>query len=342
MMFMIRSDYPIMPARGNRRMGAVGVAALLLTGLAACGPTYSPDTYTSTAVQQAAKVEQGVLVGVREVAVSASGTIGTVTGAAAGGIVGSQVGTGAMSALGALGGTVLGGLAGQAAEKVTGEPRAYEYIVRKAGGDLVSVTQKDDQPLKLGLKVLVIAGSQARIVPDYTVNEVATALPDKTPAGSAALGKPPPVTATPLAPPAGAGVDAGQADTPASGTGSPTGAPAEKPEASTAGHAAPASLMPVSPTPVSPTPANPTTASSTTANPTTAAGPAPATNPGSAAGPTAGPTPESGTTPIPLTEGTPPAGSTATTGQPSATGQAPATTPAADAPKPGVADPRET
>jgi outer membrane lipoprotein SlyB len=205
-MFMMRFDHPIRPTRGNRRPGVTGAAALVLVaGLAACGPTYSPDTYTSTAVQQAAKVEQGVLVGVREVAVSASGTVGTVTGAAAGGIVGSQVGAGALSALGALGGTVLGGLAGQAAEKVTGEPRAYEYIVRKAGGDLVSVTQKDEQPLKLGLKVLVIAGSQARIVPDYTVHEVASAPPDKTRAGTAAPGKPPPVTATPLAPPAGGG-----------------------------------------------------------------------------------------------------------------------------------------
>lgn len=322
MELMIRSDHPIRP--DGRRPGVnLALGLLLLAGLAGCGPTYSPDTYTSTAVQQAAKVEQGVLVGVREVAVSASGTIGTVTGAAAGGIVGSQVGTGAMSALGALGGTVLGGLAGQAAEKVTGEPRAYEYIVRKAGGDLVSVTQKDDQPLKLGLKVLVIAGSQARIVPDYTVNDVATAPPDKTPAGSAALGKPPPVTATPLAPPAGAGAAAGQTDAPASGTGSPTGDTAEKPEASAAGQASPANP----PTSANPTPANPAPA-----NPTTTAYPAPAASTGAAPSPTAG------TTPIPLIEGTPPAGSTATTGQPSATGQAPA----ADAPKPGVADPRET
>ncbi len=222
-MFMIRSDYPILPARGNRHAGAMGL--VLLACLAACGPTYSPDTYTSTAVQQANKVEQGVLVGVREVAVSASGTVGTVTGAAAGGIVGSQVGSGALSALGALGGTVLGGLAGQAAEKVTGEPRAYEYIVRKPGGELVSVTQKDEQPLKIGLKVLVIAGSQARIVPDYTVHEVATA-----PAG-----KLPPVTATPLAPPAGHGEGATEGPAakppPAAETGGAPGASSQKPEA---------------------------------------------------------------------------------------------------------------
>lgn len=338
MVFMVRSDYPMMPARGNRLMGAVGVVVLLLTGLAACGPNYSPDTYTSTAVQQAAKVEQGVLVGVREVAVSASGTVGTVTGAAAGGIVGSQVGTGAMSALGALGGTVLGGLAGQAAEKVTGEPRAYEYIVRKAGGDLVSVTQKDDQPLKLGLKVLVIAGSQARIVPDYTVNDVATAPPDKTSAGAAGPGKPPSVTATPLAPPVGMGPATGQAAAPVSGTESSAGATAEKPAAAAAGQASPASPTPEIPATESPATESPATASPTTASRTKTADTAPATSTGSASGVTAGTTPAPGTTSIPLNEGTPPAGSTATIGQPSATGQ----TPAADAPKPGAADPRGT
>ena len=38
-----------------------------------CGPSYSPNTYASNAVQQANKVDQGVLVGVREVDVSAAG-----------------------------------------------------------------------------------------------------------------------------------------------------------------------------------------------------------------------------------------------------------------------------
>jgi outer membrane lipoprotein SlyB len=195
MEFMIRSDYPIRTARGNRWFGWPWISGLgLLLALAGCGPSFSPDSYAAAAVQQANKVEQGVLVGVREVAVTASGTVGTVTGAAAGGIVGSQVGSGALSALGALGGTVLGGLAGSAAEKVTGEPKAYEYIVRKTGGDLVSVTQKDEKPLAIGLKVLVIAGLQARIVPDYTVPEVAVApaVVPVTPPAAPAEPPPPP------------------------------------------------------------------------------------------------------------------------------------------------------
>ena len=60
-------------------------------------------------------------------------------------------------------------------EKATGETVAFEYIVRKQSGELLSVTQRDETPLVVGAKVLVIAGSQARIVADYTVPPVVVA-----------------------------------------------------------------------------------------------------------------------------------------------------------------------
>src|SRR3979411_1157467 len=116
-------------------------AALLMWGLAGCGPTYSPDTYASNAVQQANKVEQGIVVGVRNVGVSAAGTVGTVTGAAAGGIAGSQAIGGPVSAFTALGGSLIGGIAGSTVEHATADTAAFEYIIRKPSGDLVSVTQ---------------------------------------------------------------------------------------------------------------------------------------------------------------------------------------------------------
>jgi len=40
--------------------------------------------------------------------------------------------------------------------------------VRKPNGDLLSVTQREPVPIPLGQKVLVIAGNQARVVPDYS------------------------------------------------------------------------------------------------------------------------------------------------------------------------------
>jgi outer membrane lipoprotein SlyB len=172
---------------------------LALTLMAGCSPQYSPDTYASSAAQQANKVEKGVIVGVRAVGISAAGVVGAASGAAAGGIVGSQAGPGITGALGAVGGSLVGGLVGTTVEHAQGDTKAWEYVVKETKGDLVSVTQKGDAPLELGQKVLVIAGSQARIVPDYTVE------PEKpAPTATATTTVPPlsPIIVTPLAAPA--------------------------------------------------------------------------------------------------------------------------------------------
>ncbi len=175
------------------------LVGLVPLGLAGCAPSLSPDTYASNAAQQANKVEQGVVIGMRKVEVSASATVGTVTGAAAGGIAGSQVGVGPTSAFAALGGSLVGGIAGSTMEHITGDTPAFEYIVRKGNGDLISVTQKDRTPLALGQKVLVISGNQARVVPDYTVPPETVGV---KPAASAVATKPvaPIVTAKPVEP----------------------------------------------------------------------------------------------------------------------------------------------
>lgn len=173
---------------------------LLALLFAACGPRYSPDTYATRAVQQANKVEQATVVGRRQVRVSAEGATGAATGAAAGGVLGAQApGAGIMSALGGVGGALVGGLVGTAAEHTVVDTRAFEYVVRNAKGELLSVTQADTTPLAIGQNVLLIAGNQARIVPDYTFEPTAAARAE-APASAA----PPPTlasTAAAVAPP---------------------------------------------------------------------------------------------------------------------------------------------
>lgn len=140
-----------------------------VAGLAGCTSDYSPNTYASNAVQQANKAEPGVIAGYRQVSISANGTVGAVTGGAAGGILGAQVGSGGFnSALGTVGGTAIGTILGTTMEHLTGDTTGWEYIVRKPNGELLSLTQREPQPLPVGQKVLVITGSQARIVPDYS------------------------------------------------------------------------------------------------------------------------------------------------------------------------------
>lgn len=155
-----------MTRRLTIRVPAVLAFTVLLAG---CGPRYSPDVYATNAAQQASKVEGGVIIGVRKVRISAAGTTGAATGAAAGGVIGSQAGVGPTGALTTLGGALFGGLAGVAAEHTVSDTDAFEYVVRKPNGDMISVTQADEKALKVGQKVLVIAGAQqARVVPDYT------------------------------------------------------------------------------------------------------------------------------------------------------------------------------
>jgi outer membrane lipoprotein SlyB len=167
------SNASVAPQRDIRlvsRSASRATLAGLVLVLAGCAPDYSPNTYGTNAVQQANKVEQGTVIGVRQVEVVSQGATGAVAGGAAGGIIGSQTGTGGVgSAFGALGGTLIGGLVGSAVERTSSDTKAFEYIVRKGNAELVSVTQKDEKPLALGQQVLVIAGNQARIVPDYTV-----------------------------------------------------------------------------------------------------------------------------------------------------------------------------
>jgi outer membrane lipoprotein SlyB len=161
-----------------------------LLALAGCNQGYSPNTYASSAAQQEAAVQRGMIVGVRQVLISANGTIGAAAGGAAGGVAGAQAAGGpVVTALGAIGGTLVGGIGGTAAAHAVADTKGWEYIVQEDPGDkLVSVTQTSKTALPLGLHVLVIAGAQqARIVPDYTVQigSAAPAAPAKPAAPSA-------------------------------------------------------------------------------------------------------------------------------------------------------------
>jgi outer membrane lipoprotein SlyB len=181
----------------------------LALAFAGCGSRYSPDSYATRAVQQANKVEKGTVVGRRQVKVSAEGSTGAATGAAAGGVVGgaAPAASGVMSALGGVGGALVGGLVGTAAEHTVVDTRAFEYVVQTAKGELLSVTQMDNTPLAIGQNVLVIAGNQARIVPDYTF--------EPTVAAAARAGAPP-APPVPMAAPAPAAVTAPEGVLPAS------------------------------------------------------------------------------------------------------------------------------
>jgi outer membrane lipoprotein SlyB len=244
-----------------------GLAAALCAALIGCSPDYSPNIYSGEAVQQANTVDRGVVIGFRQIAISADGTVGAVTGGAAGGILGAQADdvSHVTSALGALGGTVVGGVVGTTIQHVVGKSTGWEYIVRKPNGDLLSVTQEEPTPLPIGQKVLVITGKQARIVADYSVElpspPVATLDKDKEksdqttplPARDAATSEPNPSPVIPAA-------------------ATTTASPAASPPVATATTAAPPATISAS------LPAMPSSEPENPAPPDSAAPPPPAAN----------------------------------------------------------------
>ncbi len=176
--------------RALRRLALSIVLLPALLPLAGCKPGYSPNTYASNAAQAEAIVERGIIIGVRQVTIAASGAIGAATGGAAGGIAGAQLsGSPVTTAFGAIGGTLVGGIGGTAAAQAISNTKGWEYIVQEDGAKLVSVTQTSKTALPIGQHVLVIADSQqARIVPDYTVQIAPPPAPKPAPtptAGSA-------------------------------------------------------------------------------------------------------------------------------------------------------------
>lgn len=186
------------------RLVAFGLlaAAVVVSG---CAPSYSPNVYSGEAVQQADKVAPGVVIGFRQVEIQSDGTVGAVAGGAAGGVLGSQAGDdGVTHALGAVGGALAGGLIGTTVEHTTGDTTGWEYIVRETKGDLVSVTQRQDRPLAVGQKVLVIFGKQARIIPDYTTASAPPPTPTPAPSADKSNGQASTLpTAAPVSAPSG-------------------------------------------------------------------------------------------------------------------------------------------
>jgi len=206
------------------RLAGFGLfAAAVAVAVAGCSPDYSPDVYAGDAVQQADKVEAGVVIGFRQVEIQSDGTVGAVAGGAAGGVLGTQAGEDSvMRALGAVGGALAGGLIGSAVEHTTGSTTGWEYIVRGTKDDLVSVTQRQEKPIPVGQKVLVIFGKQARIVPDYTAASAPPPTPSPAPVTDKSGGH---AVVPPIAQPVAAASAPPTSITPAASPPTPTPAP---------------------------------------------------------------------------------------------------------------------
>ena len=127
------------------------------TLLGACASSNSGQVYNRDEARKVQTVRTGVVESVRQIKLEGTKTpIGTVGGAAVGGIAGSTVGGGRGSAIVAVIGAIIGGIAGSAAEEGFTRKDGIEITVKLDSGTMLAVVQEADDQFTPGEKVRLL------------------------------------------------------------------------------------------------------------------------------------------------------------------------------------------
>ena len=136
------------------------VAVLALAGiLAGCAtPRESGSVYNSAQAMHEQVVRMGTVESVRNVTIAnPESGVGTMTGAALGGLGGSQVGHGNGSAAVGIIGAVAGGIIGNRVENQANNRPGFEITVKLDNGELRSITQAADEMFRPGERVRLLS-----------------------------------------------------------------------------------------------------------------------------------------------------------------------------------------
>lgn len=149
---------PVMSSKSRQSLLAATAVTLML-GVTGCATSHGGGQVAASTVGEVARVKEGTVVSVLPVQIQAGkggNLLGTAIGAAIGGIAGSQIGGGSEeNAIGAIAGATAGGAIGNAVTKGAGTSPGYEYTIRLASGELISVTQGADIAIGVGAPVLI-------------------------------------------------------------------------------------------------------------------------------------------------------------------------------------------
>ena len=142
-------------------MKRILIAAILVPAVAvtaACA-SYGPQEYSAREARSIENVAYGTVVSVRPVRLNENQTgVGTVAGAAVGGLLGNTVGHGNGSIAATILGAVGGGLAGNAIERNATTQNGEEVVVRLDNGQTIAVVQGGWQDFASGQRVQVVTG----------------------------------------------------------------------------------------------------------------------------------------------------------------------------------------
>jgi outer membrane lipoprotein SlyB len=134
--------------------------------LAGCATTpQSGSVYRSYQTQNEQVIRMGTVESVRNVTIAnPESGVGTMGGAALGGLAGSQAGRGNGSAAMGIVGAIAGGLIGQRVEAGANNRPGFEITVKLDSGELRAVTQTADELFRPGERVRLLSnGYQTRV-----------------------------------------------------------------------------------------------------------------------------------------------------------------------------------
>jgi outer membrane lipoprotein SlyB len=133
--------------------------AACVVALAAGCASLSPHDYSRSEARSVQTVAYGTVESVRRVRLSEDEPIvGTLAGAAIGGLLGNSIGHGGGRAAATVIGAVGGGLAGNAIERNVTAQEGEEIVVRLDSGTTIAVVQGDSQGFEAGQRVRVLTG----------------------------------------------------------------------------------------------------------------------------------------------------------------------------------------
>ena len=125
----------------------------------AAGCASGPSDYSASEARVVQTVAYGTVESVRAVRITEDRPIlGTVTGAALGGLLGNQIGHGGGRAAATVIGAVGGGIAGNAVERHVTAQDGQEVVVRLENGSTIAVVQPGMQNFSIGERVRVLTG----------------------------------------------------------------------------------------------------------------------------------------------------------------------------------------
>lgn len=150
----------------RRAFGATAISSVLLLG--ACASELGANDYNRSSVGQISRSDSGVVISSRTIRIEGTQSgVGTLGGAAIGGLAGSEFGGGRTeNAAGAIIGAIVGGVVGSVVEKNVTERSGFAYTVElDRDGDFITITQAGKYPIPNGTPVWVEYGDRVRVIP---------------------------------------------------------------------------------------------------------------------------------------------------------------------------------